>query len=119
MKKLLLLIIGIIYLFTTSCVQKTTKQTVIFHLDVKGIKGIKNVGIRGNDKPLSWDYDYEMKMGKDSIYTATISGETGYAFTEIKFTINGDYELKDKPNRRIVFSKSGVANYYAVFNKYQ
>lgn len=116
MKKSIFIVLMII--FTASCVQKTTKQTVVYHLDVKGAKGIKNVGIRGNDKPLSWDYDYEMKIEKDNMYTATITGETGYTFTEIKFTINGDYEFKDKPNRRIVFSKSGVTNYYAVFNKY-
>ncbi len=109
--------LGLLSLIITSCVQKTNNQTVVFNLDVKGIKRIKNVGIRGLDKPLSWDYDYKMKIGKDSIYTASISGETGYRFTEIKFTINGDYELKGQPNRRIVFDNSGVTIYKAKFNK--
>lgn len=115
MKKLIILFVGLLYI-TTSCVQKTKKQTVAINLDIKGVRGIKNVGIRGVDKPLSWDNDYEMKIGKDSIYTAIIYLETGYKFTEIKFTINGDFELKDKPNRKIIFANNGKTNYKATFN---
>lgn len=116
MKKYIVLL-GLLSLITTSCVQKTNKQTVVFNLDVKGIKAIKNVGIRGIDKPLSWDNDYEMRIGKDSIYTANITYETGYKYTEIKFAVNGDFELKGQPNRRIVFEKSRITNFNAVFNK--
>jgi putative oxidoreductase len=116
MKKCIVLL-GLLCLISTSCVQKTNKQTVVFNLDVKGIKGIKNVGIRGIDKPLSWDYDSEMKIGKDSIYTASIAYETGYKYTEVKFIINGDFELKGQPNRRIVFDKSGLTINNSEFNK--
>lgn len=87
----------------TSCVQKSYKRTVIFRLDVKGIKGVKKVGIRGPNAPLSWDHDYEMTLGKDSIYTATITGETGYLYTEYKCTVNDEFELKDQDNRRVYF----------------
>jgi len=44
----------------TSCVQKSYKRTVVFTLDVSKMKDIKKVGIRGNDKPLNWDTDFEM-----------------------------------------------------------
>lgn len=115
MKKYLLISI-VFFCITTSCVQKSYKRTVIFNLDVKGIKNIKTVGIRGNDKPLSWDYDYAMTLGKDSIYTAAITGETGYKFTAVKFTINGDFELKEKDNRKVYFNDKDTVVYYAKFN---
>lgn len=116
MKKYLLISIVFFALTTTSCVQKSYKRTVIFNLDVKGIKNIKTVGIRGNDKPLSWDYDYAMTLGKDSIYTATITGETGYKLTEVKFTVNGDLELQDKENRKVYFEDKDRTVYESKFN---
>lgn len=116
MKKDLLILIVFFALATTSCVQKSYNRTVIFNLDVNGIKKIKTVGIRGNDKPLSWDYDYAMTLGKDSIYTATITEATGYRFTSIKFTVNGDFELKEKANRKIYFEDKDTVVYYAKFN---
>ena len=68
---------------------------MIFNLDVKGIKNIKKVGLRG-EKPLGWNFYTEMKLGKDSIYSAIIDFESGYKFVQYKFTINEEFELKDK-----------------------
>ena len=114
--KNILLIVGLLGLITTSCVQKSYKKTVVFTVDVSKIKNIKNVGIRG-EKPLDWNYDTEMKMiKKDSIYTITKTFETGYKFVEVKFTINGDFELKDMPNRKVVFATNGTTTYNAVFD---
>jgi len=48
-------------LLLSSCVQKSYQKTVIFTLKTGGIKDIKTVGIRGNDKPLSWEADTAMK----------------------------------------------------------
>ena len=82
--------------------KKTKKQTVTLLLDVKGQKNISKVGVRGNNKPLSWDSDLKMKLGKNGLYTVTFTSETGYTFTEVKFTINEDFELKEQnkpPNR--------------------
>lgn len=102
--------------FASSCVQESHQRTVVFQLDVKGIKNIKTVGIRGNN-PLNWNSDYEMVKGKDSMYSATISGETGYLFTNVKFTINGEFELVDKPNRKVYFdTKKDTTFYKAIFN---
>jgi len=75
------------------------------------------VGIRGQGKPLRWDNDFELKpVVKDSLYTETITAVTGYKFAEIKFTINGDFELKEQPNRRVVFSEKDTTYYNAIFD---
>lgn len=104
----------LILLFSTSCVQKTYRKTVVFTVDVSEIKNIKKVGIRGNDKPLSWDYDTEMKaIKKDSLYQFTLTGETGYKFTEVKFSINDNLEFNDGSNRGVVFSEKDTTYYNA------
>lgn len=111
------LIFAFLYsLFASSCVQESHQRTVVFQLDVKGIKNIKTVGLRG-EEPLNWNSDYEMVIGKDSTYTATISGETGYLFTNVKFTINGEFELVDKPNRKVYFDTTKDTTFYqAIYN---
>lgn len=105
-------------LLLSSCVQKSYEQTVVVLLDVSALKDVKFVGVRGNDKPFSWDNDAEMQMiKKDSLYKTTVTIKTGYLFTEIKFTVNGDFELKEKENRRIYFDKSITTTYKATFYK--
>lgn len=117
MKKNKLLLITIAILVFAGCVQKSGKKTIIVNLNVEGIKNIQTVGIRGNEKPLSWDYDMELKpVIKDTLYTATFSMVTGYKFTEAKFTVNGQFELNDKDNRRIIFSDKDTTVYEAKFD---
>jgi hypothetical protein len=117
MKKYSLISISLLLLSLASCVQKSYTKTVVVTLKVPNIKNIKSVGIRGQGKPLSWGDDYEMKqVVKDSLYTATITAVTGYKFEEIKFTVNGDFELKEQPNRRVVFSDKDSTYYNAVFD---
>ena len=100
-----------------SCVQKTYKKTVVCNLNVAGIKNITAVGVRGEGKPLSWNSDLPLtEVVKDSLYTITLSGETGYKFTELKFTVNGAFELENKNNRRIIFNEGDTTIYNAVFN---
>lgn len=115
MKKILA--IFAISLSISSCVQKSYEQTVVVELDVSAVKNIQTVGIRGQN-PLSWDTDLPMKeVVKDSLYAVTISGKTGYLFTEIKFTVNGEFELQNQPNRKIVFDKGRKTIYKATFNQ--
>jgi hypothetical protein len=104
--------------FATNCVQKTSLKTVVVHLTIKGRQDIKTVGIRGNGKPLSWDKDFLMKtVVQDSLYTVTITARTAYKFAEIKFTVNGEFELQNKPNRRVIFNeKNDTTVYKAVFD---
>jgi hypothetical protein len=100
-----------------SCVQKAYKKTVVITLNTAGNTNIKTVGIRGEGKPLSWREDIPMQeVIKDSIYTATVSAVTGYKFTEIKFTINGEFELQEKDNRRVSFADGDTTFYNAIFN---
>ena len=118
MKKIILLYSLLFCFLIISCVQESYNQTVTVILDVSGIKDIKSVGVRGDSKPLSWDEDFEMKpLIKDSLYTTTFSGKTGYLFAEIKFVVNDEFELKDKDNRRVYFDKSRQTIYKATFNK--
>lgn len=120
MKKIKLLILSPAILFFASCVQKSSKKTIIVKLNVAGIKNIQSVGIRGNEKPLSWDYDMELKpIIKDTLYVGTFSLVTGYKFTEAKFTINGEFELKEKDNRKIIFSSNDTTLYEGKFDDAQ
>ena len=115
MRNIVLLAVFILF---TSCVQKTYKKTVVFTVDVSAVKNVKKVGIRGNDKPLSWEYDTEMKaIKKDSLYQITITGETGYTFTEVKFVVNDTFELQNQDKRKILFSEKDTTFYTAKFNK--
>ncbi|SHM80858.1 hypothetical protein [Flavobacterium xinjiangense] len=117
MKTKVAISVCILSLFLTSCVQKTFKKTVVFRLNTSEIKEVKKVGIRGKDKPLSWDYDTEMKtIQKDSLYEITVTFETGYKFTEVKFVVNDDFEFKNEDNRRVVFSEKDTTFYNAKYN---
>lgn len=119
MKTIINLSFLVMLLLVSSCVQKTYKKTVVFTLDVSQLKNIKQVGIRGENNPLSWNSDLEMKeIIKDSLYKATVTFETGYKFAQCKFTANGDFEFQDQDNRRIVFDEKKDTTYYkATFNK--
>lgn len=116
--KIKLILFGL-FIIMTSCVQKTYKRVVVITLDVSKVEQIKQVGIRGNGKPLSWENDYPMQeVVKDSLYKATIIAETGYLFAECKFTVNGNFELQEKPNRRIDFDTKKDTTYVnLVFDK--
>ncbi len=104
-----------LFIVLTACVQKTHKRIVVATLDVSKINDISSVGIRGNGKPLSWETDYPMQeVVKDSLYKAIITTDTGYLFAEGKFTVNGNYELQGRPNRRFVFDTQKDTTYISV-----
>lgn len=114
MKNIFLIIV--VAFAVTSCVQKTYQRKVIFNLDVKGMKNVYKVGLRGENKPLNWNQDLEMKIGKDSIYTTTVTFETGYKFAQFKFVVNDNFEFQDQDNRRIYFKETGATVVNARFN---
>lgn len=117
MKKFLILS-AFAVLGLTSCVQKSYTRKVTLLLDVSGNKNIQQVGIRGENKPFSWDYDTEMEVvKKDSLYKKTFEINTGRLCTEIKFTINGEFELQNQENRKVYFAENGETIYKAKFNK--
>jgi uncharacterized heparinase superfamily protein len=97
-------------------VQKSYERIVVFTINVSQIKNIKKVGIRG-EKPLSWDSDLEIIKGKDSLYKAIVSFETGYKFAQYKFTVNDQFELQNQDNRRVIFDEKKDTTFYkATFN---
>jgi hypothetical protein len=100
------------------CVQKTTNQTVSFQLNVSGIPSIKTVGVQIDYEAMEWEkFQLMRELVKDSLYELTITGNTGYLFTEVKFKVNDEFEFKDEPNRKINFDKSRKTIYKATFNK--
>ena len=118
--KISLYIAATLLLFlSTSCVQKTKKRIVIFTLDVSKVDTIKNVGIRGQENPLSWNKDFAMKeIVKDSLYQVTIEGETGRICSEFKFSINDKLELDGKENRKVYFdAKNDTTKVSIIFDK--
>jgi len=116
MKKIVFLMMCCFLMF--SCVQKAYKYTVIYTLKVPAQTEVKSVGVRGNDKPLSWEQDTRLKkINGDNVYQTEVTYLTGYKFTEVKFTLNGEYELQNMPNRRVEFKNSGITYYNAVFNR--
>lgn len=114
------LIISLIAIYLTSCVQKTYERKVTFLLHTEQLKNIEKVGLRGNNRPLTWQKDLEMTAVKeDSLYSVTVTFLTGYKFAEVKFVVNDEFELEDKDNRKIVFNENGETIYEATFNKEQ
>ena len=106
-------------LLLPGCVQKASDKTVVYLLDGSGHPGgVQQVGLRGRDKPLSRDYDLQLiPIKKDSFYRAIVTTHTGYKATEVKFILNGDFELKEKGRRRIEFGLGDTAVYRAKFDE--
>ena len=105
-------------LLLPSCVQKASDKTVVYLLDVSGHPNVQQAGLRGRDKPLSWDYDLPLTLvKKDSLYRAVVTTHTGYKATEVKFTLNGEFELKEKDNRRVTFGPGDTTVYRVKFGE--
>ncbi len=105
-------------LLATGCVQKTSNHIVKVVLQVNNRHDIKTAGIRGDGNPLSWNNDYPMQeIIKDSLYQAVFTINTGFGFFEMKCTINGEYELKEKPDRHIILNKRDTTFCHIIFNK--
>lgn len=99
------------------CVQPTRNVVVKVVLHTSGAGAVQTAGIRGNDKPLSWTNDFVLTPVKaDSLYEGYFSLLTGYTFTEVKFTLNGQFESVES-NRRIVLSTKDTTVYEVVFNQ--
>lgn len=102
----------------TGCVQKTYRRIVVCTLAVNQPIAVEQAGIRGSDQPLNWQEDYKMEVvKKDSLYKAVFVINTGYTFTELKFTVNNEFELEKEENRKIIFNTGDTTFYDAVFNR--
>ena len=103
------------------CVQPAYDRTIIYELDVGGVSSVQSVGVRGRDKPLSWDRDVAMvQRGMGGPYVVAITYHTGYLVTEVKFTVNGEFELANRDNRTVRVARTTTGGdttvYRAKFN---
>lgn len=113
-------LIWAIWIAAAACVQPSKEKTVVVTVTVPGLKGIRTVGLRGEGNPLSWRKDYPLTaIVPDSLYTTTFTTRTAYDFTDIKFTVDGQFEREGKENRRLAFNTGDTTYYRAVFNLYE
>lgn len=103
---------------TTACVQQAYDRTVVYELDVSALDSVRTVGVRGGDTPLSWETDSAMTpVTPQRLYRAVVTYHTGFLKTEVKFTVNGRFELDGKDNRRVAFDMTRDTTVYrAVFD---
>ena len=87
------------------CVQPAYDRTVVYELVAPAVTDSQQAGVRGDDSPLSWQKDLPLvRAPGDSLFRGTVTYRTGFLKTEVKFTVNGAFELVDAPNRRVVFT---------------
>lgn len=119
MKKYNITFAIILALFLASCVQEEHQKTVTFSVDMNGIENAGNVGIRGDFTDPNWRQTVPLTdEDGDGVYSTTITQKTAIYGIEFKFVNQGsDYELKDQPNRELVFEyKPETIEYIAKFN---
>ncbi len=105
----------------TGCVQRAYDRTIVYELDASGIPNVQSVGVRGRDKPLSWNTDVAMtQRAAGGPYTVAVTYHTGYLVTEVKFTVNGEFELANQDNRTVRVERTTTGGdttvYRATFN---
>jgi len=97
------------------CVQKTYKRTVVYRLTVSSSDSTTKVSVKGKDEPLNWDEGKTLEKVDSNVYQTTVTYKTGYLFTEVKFIVNGNFELNNEPNRVVNFREGDTTFYNAVF----
>ncbi|WP_157962312.1 hypothetical protein [Winogradskyella aurantiaca] len=120
MKSITHILIIILALSFTNCVQETHLKTVTFKVDMRQVDNPSQVGVRGNFTENSWNDTLLMKDNDaDGVNELTIEKKTAINGIEFKFVNAHDqFELKDQNNRSIQFEyKPEMIVYEAVFNK--
>lgn len=107
----------LLVLLSWSCVQPTYQKTVVYALHVPSDLHPHQVAIRGGDQPLSWETDTPLDSLNDSTFHTIVTYQTGYLFTEVKFTVDGNFELENAPNRLVTFSSGDTTYYSAIYNQ--
>lgn len=101
-----------------SCVQPSQQRQVVLYLHLNDSVQVETVGVRGTGEPLSWQHDLVMtELIPNALYKTSFQVVTGYRFGEIKFTRNGEFELKGQPNRRVYFDDADSTVYHAIYNE--
>lgn len=119
MKRIIYTFVFSLVFIMTSCVQEEHQKTVTVYLDMSEVENVGNVGVRGNFTDKAWRETISLTdEDGDGIYTTTLSQKTAVYGIEFKFVNQGsDYELKDQPNRELLFEyKPEIIEYHAKFN---
>ena len=91
-------------LLITSCVQETHLKTINFKVDMRGLDTINNPGVRGQFTSPAWKELIPLTdENNDSIYEAKVEFQAAQYDIKFKFVNDGEYELKNQPNRSIKF----------------
>lgn len=120
MKSITHILIIILALSFTNCVQETHLKTVTFKVDMRQVDNPSQVGVRGNFTENSWNDTLLMTDNDaDGVYELTIEKKTAINGIEFKFVNAYDqFELKDQNNRSIQFEyRPEMIVYEAAFNK--
>ena len=112
------IVIGLLGMLFTSCVQEEHQKEITITLDMSGIEIKGEVGIRGQFLESNWQKTIPMKDANgDGIYEITLSDKTAKNSVEFKFVNGSDYELKGAENRVINFEYlPETIAYHAIFN---
>ncbi|WP_298516405.1 hypothetical protein [uncultured Kordia sp.] len=118
MKPLFSILVLLFLVSITSCVQETYLKTVTVKLDMNGVSTTENVGVKGNFTNPSWKQVIPLTDDDhDGIFEATLSQKTAVNAIQFKFVNQGQYELKDQPNRTLEFKyKPETITYEAIFD---
>lgn len=106
----------------SACVQKAYDRVVVYRVSVSGVPDVQSVGLRGQGNPLSWSKDLPLTPVPDSagLYQVVVTHHTGSIATEVKFTVNGQFEFEGGDNRIVRVKPTTIGNdttvYRGVFN---
>ena len=86
-------------------------------LNVTERKGIKSVGIYGNDKPFSWENEIKNESCKiDLLHKKTFERNTKRICTESKYTVKNKCDLTHNENQKKYFSDPKTKVYKVTFD---
>lgn len=108
----------ILAMTVASCVQKTYERKVELTLRLPQKQAVTSIGVYGSGNPLSWQQPLALKpIIADSVYRVTFTAKTGFLQTELKFMVNEQWELNNKPNRILKYNTEGVTKMEVVFDR--
>ena len=119
MKLISKVLIGLVLLALSSCVQEEHTKEVTFKVDMRNYDSFTEVGIRGQFTSPPWQVTVPMSdVDKDGFFEVTVEQQTAQSSAEFKFVIDNDqFELECLPNRSIRFSyQPEVILYTGVFD---
>ena len=114
------LLLGIVIVAFSSCVQEEHTKKVTFKVDMRNYDSFSEVGLRGQFTSPPWQVTVPMSdADEDGFFEVTLEQKTAQSSAEFKFVIDNDqFELECQPNRSIQFNyQPEVILYTGIFDK--